>query len=389
MQSSLAQIFIEWFSTWLRHYKPTDGKNLCNCVLIGPRVRVRPLSAGRPAGKRMQPNTKSSNRVSPRAGLRPRRPGAMKRPSVLIVGAGRLGTAMGLALKAKGYEIEVVVTRRLVAARQAAKAFGPGTMALSALQLARFGARLQDRLNRCSLVLIASPDDAIARIAEQLAVIFKSKSARSPRRIALHTSGALSADALGPLRSAGFAVGSLHPLVSISDSRLGSESLARAFFSVEGDAAAVRVARSMVRDLGGRSFTIDSRWKALYHAAAVTAAPNMTALFDIALEMLSHCGLSPQRARQVLLPLAESTLANLAKQDPARALTGTFKRGDVSTVKKHLAALKSADLPQALAAYVLLGQRSLLLARRHNPNRAGLDEIMRLLSRAANSSGHR
>ena len=313
----------------------------------------------------------------------------MKRPSVLIVGAGRLGTAMGLALKAKGYEIEVVVSRRLVAARQAARAFGPGTMALSALQLARLGARLQDRLNRCSLVLIATPDDAIARIAEQLAVLFKSKSARSPRRIVLHTSGALSADVLGPLRSAGFAVGSLHPLVSISDSRLGSESLARAFFSVEGDPAAVRVARSMVRDLGGRSFTIDSRWKALYHAAAVTAAPNMTALFDIALEMLGRCGLSPRRARQVLLPLAESTLANLATQDPAGALTGTFKRGDVSTVEKHLAALKSANLPQALAAYVLLGQRSLLLARRHNPNRAGLDEIMRILSRAANTSGHR
>jgi len=109
----------------------------------------------------------------------------------------------------------------------------------------------------------------------------------------------------------------------------------------------------------------------------------MTALFDIALEMLGRCGLSPQRARQILLPLAESTLANLATQDPARALTGTFKRGDVSTVEKHLAALKSANLPQALAAYVLLGQRSLLLAGRHNPNRAGLDQIEQLLSRAA------
>ena len=311
----------------------------------------------------------------------------MKRPSVLIVGAGRLGTAMGLALKAKGYEIDVVVTRRLVAARQAARAFGPGTMALSAPQLLRFSARLQDCLNRCSLVLIATPDDSIARIAEQLAVIFKSKSVRSLRRIALHTSGALSARVLRPLRSAGFATGSLHPLISISDSRSGSETLASAFFSVEGDPKAVRVASSLVRDLGGRSFRIDSRRKALYHAAAVTAAPNMTALFDIALEMLGRCGLSPQRARQVLLPLAESTLANLARQDPAQALTGTFKRGDVATVEKHLAALKSANLPQALAAYVLLGQRSLSLVGRHHANRAGLDQIARILSRAANTSG--
>jgi predicted short-subunit dehydrogenase-like oxidoreductase (DUF2520 family) len=313
----------------------------------------------------------------------------MRRPSVLIVGAGRLGTAMGLALKAKGYVIDVVVTRRPVTARQAARAFGSGTLALSAPQLLQFSARLQDRLDRCSLVLIATPDDSIARIAEQLVGIFNSKSTRSPRRIALHTSGALSADVLRPLRSAGFATGSLHPLISISDSRSGSEALARAFFSVEGDPKAIRVASSLVRALGGRSFRIESRRKALYHAAAVTAAPNMTALFDIALEMLGHCGLSPQRARQVLLPLAESTLANLARQDPAQALTGTFKRGDVFTVEKHLAALESANLPQALAAYVLLGQRSLSLARRHHANRAGLDQIARLLSNAARSSGRR
>jgi predicted short-subunit dehydrogenase-like oxidoreductase (DUF2520 family) len=320
-----------------------------------------------------------------------------KGPSVSIIGAGRLGTAMGRALKAKSYEIEVVVTRRLSAARQAARTFGPGTMALSALQMARLTASQHDRLNRCTLVLIATPDDIIAPIAEQLAVIFKSKPARSPhhksvsalRRIALHTSGALSSGVLKPLRTAGFAAGSVHPLVSISDSRSGSQLLAGAFFSVEGDPAAVRVARSLVRDLGGQSFTINSRRKALYHAAAVTAAPNMTALFDIALEMLGRCGLSPRRARQVLLPLVESTLANLATQDPARALTGTFKRGDVSTVQKHLAALKSAHLPQALAAYVLLGQRSLSLARRRNPKRAGLDQIAQLLSNAVKSSRRR
>lgn len=304
----------------------------------------------------------------------------------MIVGAGRLGTAMGLALKAKGYEIGVVVTRRLAAARQAARVFGPETMALSAPQLARFGAPLKDRLDRCRLVLIATPDDVITKIAEQLAALFKSKAARPPRRIVLHTSGALSSDVLAPLRSAGFAAGSLHPLVSISDSHLGSESLARAYFSVEGDPAAIRVASSLVGDLGGRSFKIDSRRKALYHAAAVTAAPNLTALFDIALEMLGRCGLSPQRARQVLLPLAESTLANLATQDPAQALTGTFKRGDVSTVEKHLAALKSANLPQALAAYILLGQRSISLAKRQKVHPAGLDEITRILSRAAKGS---
>ena len=137
------------------------------------------------------------------------------------------------------------------------------------------------------------------------------------------------------------------------------------------------------------SFTIDAGRKALYHAAAVTAAPHMTALFDIAVEMLGRCGLSANRARAVLLPLVESTLANLATQEPSQALTGTFKRGDVSTVRKHLAALKAANLPQAMAAYVLLGQRSIALARKGNANRTGLDQIARLLSGVARSSNRR
>jgi predicted short-subunit dehydrogenase-like oxidoreductase (DUF2520 family) len=338
----------------------------------------------------MQRSTTSSKRIA-RLG-RSRSPGSVpaRERSVSIIGAGRVGTALGLALKAKGYEIEVVVNKRPAAARRAARTFGPKTLALSALQLNRLNASQYDRLNRGSLVIIATPDDVIAATAEQLAAIFRSKLTGSIRpkgvsavgRIVLHTSGALSADVLAPLRGAGFAVGSLHPLVSISDSRSGAELLTRAFFSVEGEPAAVRAAKSAVRRLGGQSFTIDSDRKALYHAAAVTAAPNMTALFDIALEILGRCGLSRLRARQVLLPLVESTLKNLETQDPARALTGTFKRGDVSTVQKHLAALKAENLPQALAAYVLLGQRSLSLAREGKANSAGLDQIARMLGKA-------
>lgn len=341
----------------------------------------------------MERKTKISKGSSRSAGPRPRRADLLKSHSVSIIGAGRLGTALGLALKAKGHKIKLVVTHRSSTARRAARVFGPRTLALPAIQLSKLSASQHDRLDRCSLVLIATPDDNIAPVAKQLAAMFKSKPVRSRDhkstpacRVVLHTSGALASDVLEPLRSAGFAVGSLHPLVSISESRPGAELLTHAFFLVEGDPAATRVGRSIVRSLGSESFTIDSRRKALYHAAAVIASPHMTALFDIALEMLGRCGLPANRARQVLMPLVESTVANLATQDPARALTGTFKRGDVSTVRKHLAALKSANLPQALAAYVLLGQRSITLARKGNANRAGLDQIARLLSNAGKSS---
>ena len=306
-----------------------------------------------------------------------------------IIGAGRLGTALGLALKSAGYEINVVAAKRPSSARQAAKVFGPKTLALSALQLSRLSPGQIEHLNRCSLILIATPDDVIATVAKQLSEIFASErmrlgsNKRTPaiRRVALHTSGALASDVLKPMRISGFATGSLHPLVSISESRSGAELLTRGFFSLEGDPAALRVGRTSVSDIGGESFTIDTRRKALYHAAAVMASPHLTALFDIALEMLGVCGLSQRQAQKVLLPLVKSTVANLAIQDPARALTGTFRRGDVSTVQMHLAAIKAANLPQALAAYVLLGQRSISMAGKHHPNAAGLNEIARILSR--------
>jgi predicted short-subunit dehydrogenase-like oxidoreductase (DUF2520 family) len=332
-----------------------------------------------------------------RAGSRSRTPRPVKELSVSIIGAGRLGTALGLALKTAGYNIEVVAARRAAAADRAAKAFGPKTLALSALQLSKLNPDQHDRLNRCSLVFIATPDDIIAPVALQLSEIFApnisssgdDKRRASLQRVVLHTSGALAADALEPMRRAGFAVGSLHPLVSISESRSGAKLLARAFFSVEGDPAAIRVGKSIVKDLAGESFTLESSCKALYHAAALTAAPNMTALFEIAVDMLGVCGLRPGRARRILLPLVASTVANLATQDPARALTGTFQRGDVATVQKHLAALRSANLPQALTAYVVLGQRSIAMAKRRGANPAGLDKIARLLSHAAKSPGRR
>jgi predicted short-subunit dehydrogenase-like oxidoreductase (DUF2520 family) len=292
-----------------------------------------------------------------------------------------MGTALGLALKALGYQVEIVVAQSPAHARRAAKVIGGKALGLSAGHLGRLNQTQLERLSNCSLVLIATPDDAIAQVAGRLATIFKSMGAEkgNGRRVAMHTSGALSSEVLRPLHDAGVATGSLHPLVSISDPQSGAKSLAGTFFSVEGDAVAVRLAKSIVRDFGGQAFTIKARHKSLYHAAAVMASPNLVALFDIALEMLGRCGLSSRRARQVLLPLMESTIANLGTQYPAKALTGTFKRADVATVRRHLAAMESEGLRDALAAYRLLGRRSIGLARNVRVKKSEFDRIERLI----------
>lgn len=306
---------------------------------------------------------------------RRRRRKEARNPTVSIVGAGRLGTALARALSTRGYTIEAVVARNLRHARRAAKLIGTLPLALASTEL--------DLLPPSDILFITTPDDAITQAAAELARTIKNtKVKRTGRRTqtALHASGALSSAALDSLREMGFSTGSLHPLVSVSDSLQGAQSLGSAFFCVEGSEVAARVARRIVRALGAQSFSISAKDKALYHAAAVMASGHTTALFDIATEMLVGCGLSELRARLVLLPLLKSTLENLYTSDPAHALTGTFARADTATVHRHLAALQSQRMRQALAAYVLLGERSIQLAKAAGVPAPALKELAKELA---------
>lgn len=272
-----------------------------------------------------------------------------RKPEVSIIGAGRLGTALALALARHGYAIGALVARRRESARRAAALLDAGSRTMVLQELADTPAP--------DLLLIATPDDQIANVAETLAKLDWKPSRTST---VLHTSGALSSTVLAPLREKKWSTGSLHPLVSVSEPQAGAQLLKGAFWGVEGDQRAVRLARSIVRDLDGKSFSIDSDKKPLYHAAAVMASGNVTALFDVALEMLAQCGLTRTEAQNALLPLLASAVKNLGEHDPARAMTGTFARGDLETVKRHLDALKSDGL--ALELYRLLGLRSLELS---------------------------
>ena len=275
-----------------------------------------------------------------------------EKPDVSIIGAGRLGTTLAVALAAKGYSIQSLVARRVQNARKAARLLDAGVQVLAAKQLRT--------LIDADLFLITVPDDQIAGVARELSEIGFSA---DQKKTVLHTSGALSSDVLAPLREKGWHTGSIHPLLSVSAA--GNASLRGAFWSVEGDRAALRLGKEIVRDLDGKSFSIRSEDKPLYHAAAVMASGNVVALFDVALEMLGECELDRKTARAVLLPLLASTVQSLMTKDPAHALTGTFSRGDVETVKRHLAALRNKEMAEALDLYRLLGRRSLKLTKEH------------------------
>ena len=293
------------------------------------------------------------------------KPNRPKKPTFSVIGPGRLGIALAIALDSLGYGLVSLVSRNRQRLQAASKLLDgpPRLLVTKELETGPLG----------DLIIVAVPDDQIARVAKELARV---KTARPPS--VLHTSGALSSKVFARLAKKGWHTGSIHPLASISDPVAGVEAFRNAYWCVEGDAAATRLARRIVRDLGGHCFSIKSDDKPLYHAAAVMSSGNMTALFDVAIRMLEQCGLSRRNAQKMLLPLLESNTLNLSRSVPEDALTGTFARGDVATVQKHLSALNGKDLAEALQLYRLLGRRSMELVK-DKLDAETADEIDKLL----------
>lgn len=263
--------------------------------------------------------------------------------SVSIVGLGRAGGALAIALQRAGVPILQLIYRA-----EAPVEGWIDTQKLVAIE--SVGSIDSD------IVIVATADQDIGSTADALAQIEKLP------RVALHLSGSLSSDELISLKEKNVAVGSMHPLVSISDAERGSERFSGAYFCVEGDVVAADAAIRLVETLGGNYFSIETQLKPLYHASAVMASGNVTALFDAAIEMLSECGLTRDRAHRILFPLLQSTVSNLADRSPEQALTGPFVRGDVAALERHLDAFEGTIDEEIRSIYLDLAERSVRLA---------------------------
>lgn len=264
------------------------------------------------------------------------------KPQVAIVGAGNLGSALARALHAAGYPITEIICREGSSQRRARR--------LAAEVRSRAVELLQAKLS-AKVVWICVPDSKIAACARELARLAEWKG-----KIALHPSGALASDELQALRRRGAAVAAAHPMMTFV--RRSNPSLAGTPFAIEGDPAAARVARRMVRHLGGVVFGIRPRDKVLYHVWGTFASPLLIALLASAEHVAMAAGVRSQAAaRKRMLPILRQTLRNYGALGPADAFSGPLVRGDVATVRRHLRAL--SKLPAARRVYVALARASL------------------------------
>jgi predicted short-subunit dehydrogenase-like oxidoreductase (DUF2520 family) len=244
--------------------------------------------------------------------------------SLSIVGAGRVGRALGRRLRELGWKIDVVSASTEANARRAVRFIGAGKAQAGATALVLTSAT----------VLLTVPDDAIASVACELARI---GSDEWRDKVVLHTSGALDATALSVLRSCGASVGSMHPLQSFNG--VGVPPLEGRVFGIEGDDAAVRVARSIARGMGGTPVNVAAAKKALYHAAGAFAAGHILAMEEAGVQLLMDAGLKRVTALKALLSLSRQVLENYERLGPHHAWTGPLSRGDYGVVAAHEAAL--------------------------------------------------
>jgi predicted short-subunit dehydrogenase-like oxidoreductase (DUF2520 family) len=273
---------------------------------------------------------------------------AGKKPAVALVGAGKLAGFLAPALAQAGYRITEIVARARTGSMKRAQALAR-----------RVGARAVT-INRAALdaevLWFAVSDGEIRQAAESLARTAKALGPKSFRaRFVFHSSGALGSGELASLRNLGASVASAHPLMTfVQRSR---PSLAGVPFAVDGDAAAIRVARAMVRDLQANSFVLPVRRKAAYHAWATMTSPLLLAYLVTLEKAARAAGLAGDKARQMSLPILRQTLENYARLGPGNSFSGPFVRGDVETVAKHLALLKRD--PKVRAVYATLAWMAL------------------------------
>jgi predicted short-subunit dehydrogenase-like oxidoreductase (DUF2520 family) len=253
---------------------------------------------------------------------------------VAIVGAGRVGTSIGLLLKSAGHPIVGCSTRSSRTLDRAVKSLScTGTTSA------------RDAVAGADIVVIAVPDDAVGRIATDLV------GAVGDGTFVFHTAGSLGVEPLGELAAAGADVLAIHPLQSIPSVAEGVKRMKGSYFGVTAEPRLLDWGRGIVDGLGGKFLHVEEADRTIYHACAVIVS-NYLVLLSALIEQEG-------RALEPYLPLMKGTLQNLSELPPLEAMTGPIARGDSGTVHKHLRVLSE----ETSAIYRSLGEAAISILR--------------------------
>ncbi len=279
-----------------------------------------------------------------------------------FIGAGTVGTALAVRLSEKGYPVTAVASRTFASAERLAGMVD--------------NCQIQDNpqavADAAEIVFITTPDDAIAGVAAQI----KWHSGQS----VVHCSGSDSLDILDPATKAGARAGGFHPLQTFASITYAIENIPGSTFALEAEESLLNTLKEMAVALNGQWIELKPGDKVIYHAAAVIACNYMVTLVKLATDLWQTFGVSTPEATQALLPLLRGTVNNLGNVGLPNCLTGPIARGDLGTVRKHLAALE-ARAPALLPTYRELGRQTVPIAlAKGRIDEQGAKDMQKLLS---------
>lgn len=249
---------------------------------------------------------------------------------IVLVGAGRVGTALSLLLQKRGHRIVGVASRSEDSARTAAERLGSPVVG-------------SDELPRCDVVLLGVPEPALEQVVSELG-------SAASGRVLVHVAGSTGT---APLRGASgpVALCALHPMQACPDVDTAVARLPGSAWGVTCSEGALQWARRLItEDLDGDPVAVAEEDRPLWHAAAVTTSNGISALMATGEALLASIGIEgPDR---VLGPIAAGTVANAREMGGgAAALTGPVVRGEADVIRRHLDAVADGA-PALVEAYV-------------------------------------
>ncbi len=257
-----------------------------------------------------------------------------------VIGAGRVGAVLAAALRSAGHEV-VAGAGESDASRDRIARLLPGVARLKPTAVAR----------DCDLLLLTVPDDMLGNVVTTLA----DAGALREGQYVVHTSGRHGLAVLGPAAAVGARVAAMHPAMTFTGTEVDLDRLSGCVFGLTAGPEERALVEALVADLGGRPMWVPEEMRTLYHAGLAHGANHLVTLVTQAMEMLAAAGADDPAG--TLRPLLTAALDNALEAGDA-ALTGPIVRGDVNTVRAHLADI-AANAPHTLPSYLTLARDTL------------------------------
>ncbi len=257
-----------------------------------------------------------------------------------VIGAGRVGAVLAAALRRAGHDI-VAAAGESDASRGRIAALLPDVQVAKPTDVARSS----------ELLLLTVPDDMLANVV----TVLSHSGAIHEGQVVVHTSGRHGLAVLEPARAVGARTIALHPAMTFTGTVVDLPRLSGCVFGITADADDRALTEALVTDLGGRAMWVPEDRRTMYHAGLAHGANHLVTLVSEAMEILSAAGAEDPAA--TLRPLLTAALDNALEHGDA-ALTGPIVRGDVETVRAHVADL-AVNAPQTLSSYLAMARATL------------------------------